>query len=51
MPRVETRGKWNKKKEIKEIKGRSFLGRPQWSDEFSIPNDVNIGTNIDKMYQ
>ena len=35
----------------KEIKARSFLGRPLCRDELSIPYDVNIGTNIDKSYQ
>ena len=42
MPRVETRGsqnkiKYNLSKEIKAL----------CCDEFSIPNDINIGTNID----
>ena len=37
------------KKIEKEIKARSFLG-PLCRDEFSIPNDVSIGTNIDKLY-
>ena len=41
MPRVETRGaqnkiKYNLSKEIKAL----------FCDEFSIPNDVNIGTDI-----
>ena len=31
----------------REIKARSDLGRLLCRDEFSIPNDVNIGKNID----
>ena len=49
MPRVETRGSKNKIKNnlSKEIKTKNVLGRPLCFDGFSIPNDVNIGTNID----
>ena len=52
MPRVKIRGSQNKQNNLnKEIKARSVLGRPMCRDEFSIPNDVNIVTNIDKLYQ
>ena len=50
MLRVETRGSWYKKNLNKEIKASSFLGRPLCRDAFC-RYDVNIGTNIDKLYK
>ena len=51
MLRVETRGHKNEINNLtKEIKARSVLVCPLCRGEFSIPNDVNMAQNVDKLY-